>query len=273
LVISLQRDLRASIGAVIFDVDGVLIASPHERAWRDALRALMATEWRSSAPGNTYAPERFTTAVYQAHVAGKPRLDGATALLDYFGVPDARQRAVTLGERKQALIETFIAHGEFEGFPDAVRLVLALRAVGVCMAVASSSKNANAFMERVHLTDQETLRDVFDANVCGRKLAHGKPHPDIFLVAARELDVTPSRCVVVEDAASGIQAARAAGMQAVGVARLDDAALLEAAGADLVLTTLDMLDVKALAEGRLERQSETAPLPSVRAGATRGRRA
>ena len=232
----------------------------------------MATEWHTIAPATTYAPERFTTAVYQAHVAGKPRLDGATALLEYFGVPDAAQRAVTLGERKQAMIEALIVHGEFEAFPDAVRLVLALRAVGVCMGVASSSKNADQFMERVHLTDQETLRDIFDANVCGRPVARGKPYPDIFLLAARELDVSPSRCVVVEDASSGIQAAKAAGMLGLGVARLDDAALLEAAGADLVLTTLDMLDVKALVEGRLERQSETSPVPSVRAGAVRGSR-
>jgi beta-phosphoglucomutase len=126
------------------------------------------------------------------------------------------------------------------------------------MGVASSSKNADRFMERVHLTDQETLREIFDANVCGRDLARGKPYPDIFLLAARELEVVPSRCVVVEDASSGIQAAKAAGMLGLGVARLDDAALLEAAGADLVLTTLDRLDVKALAEGRLERQSEAA---------------
>lgn len=221
----------------------------------------MAAEWHDIAPATTYAPERFTTAVYQAYVAGKPRLDGATALLDYFGVPDVAKRAVTLGERKQALIEILIARGEFEAFPDALRLVLGLRAVGVCMGVASSSKNANQFMERVHITEHETLRDVFDANVCGRPVARGKPAPDIFLMAARELNVAPSRCVVVEDASSGIQAARAAGMLGLGVARLDDAALLEAAGADLVLTTLDRLDVRALTEGRLECQSET---PSVR---------
>jgi beta-phosphoglucomutase len=134
----------------------------------------------------------------------------------------------------------------------------------VCMGVASSSKNANQFMERVPITDHETLRDVFDANVCGRPVARGKPAPDIFLMAARELDIAPSRCVVVEDASSGIQAARAAGMLSLGVARLDDAALLEAAGADLVLTTLDMLDLKALVEGRLARRSETVSVRNSR---------
>jgi len=258
VVIVSQPDQRASVGAVIFDVDGVLVASPHERAWRDALDGLMAAEWKAIAGHTTYAPGRFTTAVYQAQVAGKPRLAGARAVLEYFQVPDAERRAVTLGERKQAMIDACIARDAFQAFPDGVRLVLALRAVGVCLGVASSSQNANQFMERVHLTDRETLRDVFDANVCGRNVARGKPYPDLFLAAARELDVSPARCIVVEDAPSGIQAARAAGMLGLGVARLDDAALLEAAGANLVVTNLDLVDVKSLVEGRLERKGETA---------------
>jgi beta-phosphoglucomutase len=252
-----ERDQPARVGAVIFDVDGVLIDSPHERAWRDALAALMATDWKGLAPATTYSPERFTTAVYQAHVAGKPRLDGATALLEYFGMPSADQRAVTLGESKQAMIETFLDRGEFEAFPDAVRLVLALRTHGVCLGVASSSNNADRFMEGVRLNDRETLRNVFNADVCGRPVARGKPYPDIFLLAAHDLDASPSRCVVVEDASSGIQAAKAGGMLGLGVARLDDAALLEAAGADLVVTSLDTVDVGALVEGRLERKGET----------------
>jgi beta-phosphoglucomutase len=253
-----ERDRRAAIGAVIFDVDGVLVASPHERAWREALTVLMATDLRTIAPATTYTPQRFTTAVYQAHVAGKPRLAGAMAVLEYFGLPHAAQLAVAYAATKQNLIDAFISRGEFEAFPDGLRLVLALRARGVCLGVASSSKNADRFMERVQLNSRETLRNVFDVNVCGRELAHGKPHPDIFLLAARELDVAPSRCVVVEDASSGIQAARAAGMLALGVARLNDAALLEAAGADLVVPSLDLVSVAALLEGRLERASNTA---------------
>jgi beta-phosphoglucomutase len=264
-----RRDQRGLVGAVIFDVDGVLVNSPHERAWRDALAALMATEWRTIARSATYAPERFTTAVYQAYVAGKPRLDGAAAVLEYFGVPHAAQLAVTYADRKQQMIDALIEHGQFEAFPDAVRLVLALRALGVRMGVASSSKNADQFMERVHVNSRATLRDIFDANVCGRDMAHGKPHPDIFLLAAHELGVSPSRCIVVEDASSGIQAAKAAGMLGLGVARLDDTALLEAAGADLVVTSLDMVSRNALAEGRLEREGDTAGARLGLAGSSR----
>jgi beta-phosphoglucomutase len=257
LVTNPRPNLHARVGAVIFDVDGVLVASPHERAWRDALAALMASDWRSLAPATTYAPERFTTAVYQAYVAGKPRLAGATAVLDYFGLPNAAELAVEYAERKQVMIDALIQAGQFEAFADGLRLVRALRGLGVCLGVASSSKNANRFMERVPFDERQTLRDVFDANVCGRDLARGKPYPDIFLLAARELGVSPTGCIVVEDASSGIQAARAAGMLGLGIARLDDSALLEAAGADLVVTSLDQVSVHALAEGRLERATRS----------------
>ena len=91
---------------------------------------------------------------------------------------------------------------------------------------------------------------MFDANVCGRDFAHGKPAPDIFLAAAAELGMPPAQCVVIEDAQSGVQAAKAGGMACIGVARLDDAALLQAAGADWVVTSLDELPVAALEGSR-----------------------
>jgi beta-phosphoglucomutase-like phosphatase (HAD superfamily) len=82
---------------------------------------------------------------------------------------------------------------------------------------------------------------MFDANVCGRDFAHGKPAPDIFLAAAEELHLPPERCCVIEDATSGVQAAKAGGMACVGVARLGDEEMLRAAGADWVVTSLDQL--------------------------------
>jgi beta-phosphoglucomutase-like phosphatase (HAD superfamily) len=75
----------------------------------------------------------------------------------------------------------------------------------------------------------------------------------IFLTAAEELGIAPQECFVVEDASSGVQAAKAGNMAALGVARLDDEALLADANADLVVTTLDDVAIAALAVGKLER--------------------
>src|SRR5207253_5665548 len=98
----------------------------------------------------------------------------------------------------------------------------------------------------------QTMLDLFQVNVCGCDLPHGKPHPQIFLVAAEELGTVPAECLVVEDAPTGIQAAKAAGMAAIGVARLNDENLLREAHADLIVSTLDEVAVRALLEGRLE---------------------
>jgi len=124
----------------------------------------------------------------------------------------------------------------------------------VRIGAASSSKNANIFLRKVglvqfvgpdypFLTAESTLLDMFDANVCGRDFAHGKPDPEIFLTAAAELGLPPAECVVIEDAQSGVQAAKAGGMAAIGVARLNDEQLLRSASADWVVTSLDELPV------------------------------
>jgi beta-phosphoglucomutase len=97
----------------------------------------------------------------------------------------------------------------------------------------------------------QTLLDVLDADISGRTFSQGKPHPEIFLTAARELGVPARECFVVEDAVSGVTAAKAGEMAALGVARGDDAQLLSEAGADLVVATLDAVDGDALLDGRL----------------------
>ena len=200
-------------------------------------------------------PDRFTTAMYQAHVAGKPRLSGARAALEALGVPDAGRQAVAYAERKQKRLEELIHAGSVAAFPDALRFVQAVGALGWPMAVASSSKNANQMMQPIRLASGRSLLDVFSANVCGRDLRQGKPNPEIFLLAAAELRIAPEHCFVVEDAPAGIEAARAGRMTALGVARLGDAALLWAAGADLVVTSLDEIAIDELIDGRLRRRS------------------
>ena len=249
----------------IFDVDGVLVDSPHEKAWRESLRELMESSWRDIRDQTTWSPEAFTPHVYQQYVSGKPRMSGARAALDYFQVPDAGKRAVEYADRKQTMVVRLIEAGDFHAYPDALRFVIATKDAGMRIADASSSKNAGLFLRKIRLDTfaQEncissptirpglTLLDYFDADVSGRDFAHGKPDPEIFLTAAHELGVEPRHAMVIEDASAGVQAAKAGDMAAIGIARTDDADLLAAAGADLVVTTLDNVDTTALAAGRL----------------------
>jgi HAD superfamily hydrolase (TIGR01509 family) len=258
-----------SFEGAILDVDGVLVDSPHERAWRDTLRELMDGDWRDIRRRTSYAPERFTHELYQHEVAGKPRMSGARAALEHFGVPDVEELAGQYAERKQRRIVELAAADEFTAFPDALRLVLRLRAAGIAIATASSSKNAALFLRAIRLGSSSpglTLLDFVDADISGRDFARGKPDPEIFLAAAAALGIAPRACFVVEDAVAGIAAAVAGGMAAVGVARGGEEAELAAAGADLVVTTLDQFDVSRLAaapppevEGPVSRSARTAP--------------
>ena len=95
------------------------------------------------------------------------------------------------------------------------------------------------------------LLKYFDADVSGRDFAHGKPDPEMFLTAAHELGTAPEDSIVMEDAPAGVQAAKAGDMAAIGIARANDAGLLAAAHADIVVTTLDDIDLSALANGHL----------------------
>src|SRR4051812_39373924 len=136
----------------IFDVDGVLVDSPHEQAWRDALERLMAVGWTDLAGQTSYTLAAFTTEVYQAYVAGKPREAGARAALEHFGIPDPDgSRVEEYMAVKQADLIALIERGEFTAFEDALRFLLDLKAAGVRIGAASSSKNANIFLRKVSL--------------------------------------------------------------------------------------------------------------------------
>jgi beta-phosphoglucomutase-like phosphatase (HAD superfamily) len=253
----------------IFDVDGVLVDSPHERAWKDSLRELMENDWADIADRTSWSEDRFTPHVYQQMMSGKPRMSGALAALEYFDVPDAAERVETYAANKQNMVIKLIEAGEFEAYPDALRFVLAVRDAGIRVAAASSSKNAGLFLRQIRLDTfaaeqgrhydflrpDLSLLEFFDVDISGRDFAQGKPHPEIFLTGATELGVAPEQCFVVEDATSGVQAAKAGGMAALGVARADDEALLTAANADLVVTSLDEVDIAGLGEHQLRRRT------------------
>jgi beta-phosphoglucomutase len=254
----------------IFDVDGVLVDSPHEAAWRDTFKELMEGEWAGIRDQTTWTPEAFTPEVYQQVLSGKPRMEGAMAALEYFGVPDPQSRVDAYADRKQEMVVKLIEAGKFSAYPDALRFLLAVKNAGIAVAAASSSKNAGLFLRQIRLdefAEQEgldydwiepglTLLAVFDVDISGRHFERGKPNPEIFLTAAQELGVEPPAAFVVEDAVSGVQAAKAGGFAGLGVARHDDEALLAQAGADIVVSTLDDVDLAGLSEGRLARRPD-----------------
>jgi len=171
-------------------------------------------------------------------------------VLEQLGVPHAEQRAAVYAERKQQWVLQLIKAGNFAAFPDAIRFVQAFRERRFPLAVASSSTNAAEMLRLIDVGSGRNLLELFDA-VCSRDVRHGKPDPELFLLAASELGTAPERCLVVEDAPAGIEAAKSGGMTGLGVARHGDAALLQAAGADPVVTSLDEVSVAALAGGSI----------------------
>jgi beta-phosphoglucomutase len=258
--------MTAKFQAAIFDVDGVLVDSPHEKAWREALRELMEGDWSDIRPQTTWTPDGFTRQVYEEQLSGKPRMAGARAALDYFHVPDEDDaRLRQYADHKQAMVIRLIEAGDFTAYPDALRFIIAAKDAGMRVAAASSSKNANLFLRQIRLDEfaaEEgissssvrpglTLLDYFDVDVSGRDFAHGKPDPEMFLTAGSELGVQPEVAIVLEDASAGVKAAKAGGMGAIGIARGDDADLLAEAGADVVVSSLDEVDGAALRDGRL----------------------
>jgi HAD superfamily hydrolase (TIGR01509 family) len=121
-------------------------------------------------------------------------------------------------------------------------LIDRLAAAGYTLAIGTSGVRANS-----RLTIDETgLAGRFAAISSFEDFTHGKPDPEVFLVAARKTGIDPKHAVVFEDAVFGIQAAKAAGMYAVGVTTTSPANELYDAGADLVVETLEGFDVEAL---------------------------
>jgi beta-phosphoglucomutase-like phosphatase (HAD superfamily) len=232
---------RGRLLAAIFDVDGVLVASPHERAWRESLAG--------------YAdPARFTTEFYQAQLPASP---GWMMHARRWGVwcsdaPHTRR----VCRKKQAPIDRLT--------PGAARGISGRGAVRECLVRGRLAAGTGLFVEerRSHAAPSERadgrpLLSIFDADLSGTDVPRGKPDPALFLLAAQTLKVPPAHCVVVEDAPAGIAAARAGGMASVGIARLGDQALLQGAQADLVVTSLGQVDATAVLDGILRARPPT----------------
>lgn len=241
---------RGQYDAVIFDLDGVITrtAKLHARAWKALFDEYL--ERLGTMQGRTYAPFDMGTD-YPLYVDGKLRYDGVKSFLKsrhidlpygHSSDPPTAETVCGLGNRKNMRFLELLKHEGVEVYESSIALVRALRTAGFKTAVVSSSKNCVPILESAHALD------LFDAKVDGTDAEYlglkGKPAPDIFLAAAKALDVEPARAVVVEDAIAGVQAGRAGGFGlVVGVDRGHQAGMLLASGADLVVTDLGALKI------------------------------
>lgn len=187
---------RTRVDAVIFDLDGVLTdtAEFHFRAWQE----LAAAE---GLPFDRTANEALR---------GLSREASLERMLDGRRIDEATRRA-WLDRKNRTYLAQLDRMTAEDLLPGAPELLDDAERLGLAMAVGSSSRNARRVLDRLGITGR------FDAIVDGNDVQRSKPDPQVFVMAALRLGVEPARCLVVEDAASGVAAALAAGCTVIGV--------------------------------------------------------
>jgi beta-phosphoglucomutase family hydrolase len=234
--------------AVLYDLDGVLTAtaSVHAAAWKQMFDEFLAAHARRT--GAEFVPFDIE-GDYKQYVDGRPRYDGVATFLKSRGIdlprgepsdgPD-QLTVCGLGNRKNELIQEVLATEGVEVFEGSVKLVRTLKKEGVRQAIVSSSKNAEAVLRAADIVDFFDVR--VDGVVAARLKLPGKPRPDTFLEAARQLGVEPARAVVIEDALAGVKAGLNGHFGLViGVDREGAPEALKEAGAHIVVDDLGLL--------------------------------
>ncbi len=184
--------------ACIFDLDGVIVdtAKYHFLAWKRLADEL-------DIPFDEQDNERLK---------GVSRMQSLDIILELGNRQLAEEEKVRLATRKNNWYKEYVSHMDAsEILPGVQEFLQALKQQGIFCVLASGSRNAPAVIRNVG------LREAFDAIVDIEKVAHPKPFPDLFLQGAVAVDQPPEHCVVFEDAAAGIEAAKSAGMYAIGV--------------------------------------------------------
>jgi HAD superfamily hydrolase (TIGR01509 family) len=181
-------------GAVVFDLDGVLVDS--EQLW-DEVRRGLAAEWQRPWPADA------TTAVL-----GMSTAEWSRYLVERVGIPLPPEQVAAEVIRRMA--DRYRQH-----LPLLPGAVSAVRAAAARWPLGVASSSPPALIQTV--LDTAGIADQFRALVSSEEVARGKPAPDVYLVAADRLGVEPTRCVAVEDSANGLRAAAAAGMTTVAV--------------------------------------------------------
>lgn len=181
--------------AIIFDLDGVICST-------DEYHYLA---WKQIAEGLDIPFDRETN----NRLRGVSRMESLNIILEQYSGPVLTEaEKQDLADEKNEVYRRLLQNMSESDCPAEVRAALVeLREKGLLLAIGSSSKNTPMILEKLG------LGQFFDAVSDGNNILHSKPDPEVFQKAAEMLWVSPSRCLVVEDAISGVQAGHAAGMK------------------------------------------------------------
>ena len=237
--------------AVLFDLDGVVTrtADTHASAWKKLFDEYLKKKSNS----DHYLPFDIKDD-YVRHVDGKPRYKGVQDFISsrniaipYGSIQDApdKETICGLGNRKNIIFSNLLKTDGVNVYESTIDLIKQLRKNGLKTAVVSSSKNCLKVIKAAE------IEDLFDTRVDGVVSENlglpGKPEPDIFLEAAKILDADVIRCVVVEDALSGVEAGKKGGFgMVIGVNRGDQATQLKEKGAHVVVDDLSEIGTGVL---------------------------
>jgi beta-phosphoglucomutase family hydrolase len=246
-----QLGLPGAIRACLFDLDGVLTqtAKVHAAAWKEMFDAFLQNRAQA---GDEFVPFD-PVADYDEYVDGKPRYDGVRSFLASRGIelpegdpsdPPSAETVHGLGNRKNELVLALLKRDGVESYQGSVRYVHAVRDAGLHTAVVSASANCKEVLEAAGIEDLFEVR--IDGVVVEERHLRGKPAPDTFLAAAKEVGVEPSEAAVFEDALAGVEAGRAGNFGfVVGVDRTGQRDALREHGADIVVSDLaELLEPK-----------------------------
>jgi beta-phosphoglucomutase family hydrolase len=257
--------------AAIFDMDGVVTqtAVAHAMAWKRMFDEYL----HRRAEREHEAFHEFTRAAdYLIYVDGRPRYQGVQTFLQSRGIQipygnpaDAPQAETIcgLGNRKNELFNRSLAEEGVQVYDSTIRLIRKMLARDIAVGIATSSRNC------VQILEQAGIADLFATRVDGMvSLAlglKGKPEPDIFTTACRDLGAEPRRAIVIEDAVAGVQAGvKGHFALVIGVARESNEQALQAAGADLVVSDLSKVTLEQIDHlaGKLPRRQPANYAPA-----------
>lgn len=184
--------------ACIFDLDGVIVdtATYHYEAWKRLANSL----------GFDFSHEQ------NEQLKGISRMDSLELVLGWGNTQKTEAEKIQLAGQKNAWYLELVAQMKpDEILPGVRQFIENLKASGIRIALGSASKNSAEILERTGISD------FFDVIVDGNSVARSKPDPEVFSRGAELLGLAPEYCVVIEDAAAGIEAARRAGMKVIGI--------------------------------------------------------